>query len=148
MHSSWRCADCGEVAPFHVARHISTEIIESVLRRPAPTVERLPLWCPWPLPPGWMVTGVGWAGGYVGNGLSATNLAGRTLRDLVLDSDTELRRLAWTDRRVRRWEPEPLRWLGVRAMYVAYRTADRRESARRSARTSRIARLADIVSGR
>jgi glycine/D-amino acid oxidase-like deaminating enzyme len=93
-------------------------------------------------------TGLGWGGGYVGNGLSATNLAGRTLRDLVLDRDTELRRLAWTDRRVRRWEPEPLRWLGVRAMYVAYRTADRRESARRSARTSRIARLADIVSGR
>ena len=30
-------------------------------------------------------TGLGWAGGYVGNGLSATNLAGRTLRDLVLD---------------------------------------------------------------
>jgi len=93
-------------------------------------------------------TGVGWAGGYVGNGLSATNLAGRTLRDLVLDRDTELRRLAWTDRRVRRWEPEPFRWLGVRAMYVAYRTADRREEARRLERTSRIGRLADIVSGR
>jgi hypothetical protein len=33
-------------------------------------------------------------------------------------------------------------------MYVAYRTADRRESARRLERTSRIGRLADIVSGR
>ena len=93
-------------------------------------------------------TGVGWAGGYVGNGLSATNLAGRTLRDLLLDRDTELRRLAWTDRRGRRWEPEPLRWLGVRAMYGLYRTADRRESTRRLERTSRIGRLADFVSGR
>ena len=27
-----------------------------------------------------------WAGGYVGDGVSTTNLAGRTLRDLILDS--------------------------------------------------------------
>ena len=29
-------------------------------------------------------TGLGWAGGYVGHGVATTNLAGRTLRDLVL----------------------------------------------------------------
>ena len=29
-------------------------------------------------------TGLGWAGGYVGTGVTATNLAGRTLADLVL----------------------------------------------------------------
>ena len=29
-------------------------------------------------------TGVAWAGGYVGDGVSTTNLAGRTLRDLIL----------------------------------------------------------------
>ncbi len=93
-------------------------------------------------------TGLGWAGGYVGNGLSATNLAGRTLRDLVLGRDTDLRRLAWTNRQVRKWEPEPLRWLGVRAMYGLYRTADRRETANRHDRTSRVARFADLISGR
>ena len=93
-------------------------------------------------------TGLGWAGGYVGNGLSATNLAGRTLRDLVLDRDTDLRRLAWTNRRVRKWEPEPLRWLGVRAMYGLYRTADRRENANHLDRTSRVGRFADRISGR
>ena len=32
-------------------------------------------------------TGVGFAGGYVGDGLSTTNLAGRTLADLVLGRD-------------------------------------------------------------
>ena len=31
-------------------------------------------------------TGVGWAGGYVGDGLSTTNLAGRTLADLITGS--------------------------------------------------------------
>jgi glycine/D-amino acid oxidase-like deaminating enzyme len=36
-------------------------------------------------------TGVGWAGGYVGDGVGTTNLAGRTLRDLVLGRDTEER---------------------------------------------------------
>jgi glycine/D-amino acid oxidase-like deaminating enzyme len=93
-------------------------------------------------------TGLGWAGGYVGNGLSATNLAGRTLRDLVLDRDTDLGRLAWTNRRVRKWEPEPLRWLGVRVMYGLYRTADRRETTKRLDRTSRFGRFADVISGR
>jgi hypothetical protein len=26
------------------------------------TVDSVPLWCPWPLPPRWTVTGVGWVG--------------------------------------------------------------------------------------
>ena len=72
-------------------------------------------------------TGTGAAGGYVGNGLSATNLAGRTLADLVLGADTGITRLPWVNRRVRKWEPEPIRWLGVQAMYAMYRHADRRE---------------------
>ncbi|MDT4993640.1 MAG: hypothetical protein QOH97_3532, partial [Actinoplanes sp.] len=74
MHSDWRCDDCGVVTPFHVAQHISSEIVETVLRQPAPTVERMPLWCPWPLPSGWMVTGVGWAGDDK-HGVRATALA-------------------------------------------------------------------------
>jgi glycine/D-amino acid oxidase-like deaminating enzyme len=92
-------------------------------------------------------TGLGHAGGYVGSGLTATNLAGRTLRDLVLGRDTDLTRLPWTGHRVRRWEPEPLRWAGVHALYRLYRAADRREDAG-LARTSAIARVADRVAGR
>lgn len=92
-------------------------------------------------------TGVGWAGGYVGSGLTTTHLAGRTLADLVLGRDTELTRLPWTNHRVRRWEPEPLRWLGVKAMYGLYREADRRE-ANGLGRTSALARLGDRITGR
>jgi glycine/D-amino acid oxidase-like deaminating enzyme len=97
-------------------------------------------------------TGLGWAGGYVGSGVATSNLAARTLRDLVLrDSGqggrTELTELPWVGHRVRRWEPEPLRWLGVRALYAAYRTADRQE-ARGRATTSPLARVADRLSGR
>ncbi|MFF4378034.1 NAD(P)/FAD-dependent oxidoreductase [Kitasatospora sp. NPDC001547] len=93
------------------------------------------------------VSGLGWAGGYVGSGVTTSNLAGRTLRDLVLGRDTELTRLPWVGHTVRRWEPEPLRWLGVHAMYAAYHAADRQEAAGR-ATTSPIARVADLVAGR
>ena len=92
-------------------------------------------------------TGLGHAGGYVGSGLTATNLAGRTLRDLVLGHDTDLTRLPWTGHRVRRWEPEPFRWAGVHALYGLYRAADRREDDGLR-RTSRIARVAHRVAGR
>ena len=92
-------------------------------------------------------TGLGHAGGYVGSGLTATNLAGRTLRDLVLGHDTDLVRLPWTGHRVRRWEPEPFRWAGVHALYGLYRAADRREDDGLR-RTSRIARVAHRVAGR
>ncbi|WP_422743829.1 NAD(P)/FAD-dependent oxidoreductase [Mycobacterium sp. WMMD1722] len=92
-------------------------------------------------------TGLGWAGGYVGHGVTATNLAGRTLADLVLDRRTDLTGLPWVGHRSRSWEPEPLRWLGVRGLYVAYKLADRHE-ARGRATTSPIARIADRITGR
>ncbi|SPT64642.1 FAD-binding oxidoreductase [Actinomadura madurae] len=92
-------------------------------------------------------TGLGHAGGYTGHGVAGANLAGRTFRDLVLGEDTELTALPWVDRRVRRWEPEPLRWLGVHAMYALYRAADARESSAGSARTSSLALLADRITG-
>ncbi|NUS23631.1 MAG: FAD-dependent oxidoreductase [Streptomyces sp.] len=98
-------------------------------------------------------TGLGWAGGYVGSGVATTNLAARTLRDLVqLDSGqgarTELTDLPWVGHKVRKWEPEPFRWLGVQGMYATYRAADRREARSHTAESSRLARVADRVSGR
>ncbi|MET7287775.1 FAD-dependent oxidoreductase [Streptomyces sp. NPDC005573] len=98
-------------------------------------------------------TGLGWAGGYVGSGVATANLAARTLRDLVQrDSGqaggTELTALPWVDHRVRRWEPEPLRWLGVQGMYATYRAADERERRRPATASSRLARAADRLAGR
>lgn len=93
------------------------------------------------------VTGLGWGGGYVGTGVAATNLAARTLADLITGSDSDLTRLPWVNQPARRWEIEPLRWLGIQGIYAAYRAADRRESGA-GERTSRLARLADLISGR
>jgi glycine/D-amino acid oxidase-like deaminating enzyme len=58
-------------------------------------------------------TGAAWAGGYVGDGVATTNLAGRTLADLITNTTSELTRLPWVDHHSRSWEPEPLRWLGI-----------------------------------
>lgn len=92
-------------------------------------------------------TGIGWAGGYVGTGVTATNLAGRTLRDLILDPGSELTRMPWVNRKVRKWEVEPARWIAVQSLYKAYGIADQAEKSGRPA-TSKIAHLADLISGR
>lgn len=90
--------------------------------------------------------GIGWAGGYVGTGVSTSNLAGRTLADLTLGRRTGLTALPWVNRRVRAWEPEPLRWLGVRAMYRLFAAADRAEAA--GGGPSRLAALGNRLTGR
>jgi glycine/D-amino acid oxidase-like deaminating enzyme len=90
--------------------------------------------------------GLGWAGGYTGHGVAASNLAGRTLADLVLGQQTPRTELPWVQHHARRWEPEPARWLGVRGLYAAFRLADRMEAGG-SARTSLLARAAGAIAG-
>ena len=83
--------------------------------------------------------GYAWAGGYVGDGVAAANLAGRTLADLITGRDSWLTDLPWVGHRSRRWEPEPLRWLGVRASLAVFASADRKE--RRTGRPAKRAAL-------
>jgi len=90
-------------------------------------------------------SGLAWAGGYVGQGVAAANLAARTLRDLMLGRGSSLAALPWVGHRSRRWEPEPLRWSAIHGLYSLYRRADRNEL--RGRRPSRLGRLADTVSG-
>lgn len=90
-------------------------------------------------------TGMAWAGGYVGDGVSTTNLAGRTLCDLIRGEQTELTRLPWVDHRSPRWEPEPLRWLAVNAALKAMGSADDVET--RTGRPSRRAAWVKRLTG-
>lgn len=83
-------------------------------------------------------TGMGSAGGYVGDGVSTTNLAGRTLADLVTGTSSPLTGLPWVGHRSPDWEPEPLRWLGVNAGLTVMRAADALEQ--RTGRPSSLAR--------
>jgi len=91
-------------------------------------------------------SGLAWAGGYVGEGVAASNLAARILCDLVLARESELVALPWVGRSPRLWEPEPLRWSAIRGLYALYRRADANEAA--SGRPSRLARLLDSAAGR
>jgi glycine/D-amino acid oxidase-like deaminating enzyme len=84
-------------------------------------------------------TGLGWAGGYVGDGVSTTNLAGRTLADLILGTGSDLTRLPWVNHRSPHWEPEPLRWLGMNTGLRSMNWADRQEA--RTGRQSALARV-------
>jgi glycine/D-amino acid oxidase-like deaminating enzyme len=90
--------------------------------------------------------GLAWAGGYAGDGVAASNLAGRTLRDLLLGVDSELTRLPWVGPPERAWEPEPLRYAGIHAVHKLMRAADRVEG--RTGKPSRFGGVAATLSGR
>jgi len=75
--------------------------------------------------------GLAWAGGYVGEGVAASNLAARTLADLILEHDSDLVRLPLVDEDFPRWEPEPLRWLGIGAVTKLGAAVDEAELAGR-----------------
>jgi hypothetical protein len=76
-------------------------------------------------------SGFAWAGGYVGEGVAASNLAGRTVADLILRRDSELVDLPWVQHRFPRWEPEPIRWLGASMVRRFGESLDRAELADR-----------------
>ncbi|MGW3949451.1 NAD(P)/FAD-dependent oxidoreductase [Streptomyces sp. NPDC004752] len=92
-------------------------------------------------------TGIGVVRGFAGHGVTATNLAARTLLDRAAGRDTALTRLPWNDHDSGRWEPEPLRWIGVHAMYRLFGFADRWEESRHSQNTSLIARFGSRLAG-
>jgi glycine/D-amino acid oxidase-like deaminating enzyme len=88
-------------------------------------------------------SGLAWAGGYVGEGVAAANLAGRTLADLITARSSELVSLPWVGHRSRRWEPEPLRWLGINGARRLAGWVDQREE--RDQRTPRAAFVLDRI---
>jgi glycine/D-amino acid oxidase-like deaminating enzyme len=126
-----RLAFGGRGAPYHFGSRVRpsydhSPAVFAALRRTLTELFGIdpPIACRWGGPLGiprdWMpsvglVDGLAWAGGYVGDGVAATNLAGRTLADLIAGRDSELTGLPWAGHRSRRWEPEPLRWLGINA---------------------------------
>jgi len=85
-------------------------------------------------------TGIGWGGGYVGDGVASSNLAGRTLADLVRGAQTPRTALPWVNRRSRRWEPEPLRYAAINIGLRVMGSADGVEQ-----RTGKPARRADLM---
>ncbi len=75
----------------------------------------------------------GWAGGYFGDGVGASNLAGRTMADLILERDTDRVHTPWVNPEREReldkklWEIEPVRWLGINSRARLMQLADQAE---------------------
>jgi hypothetical protein len=59
-HSHWTCLTCGDISPLHSAVQVTDDLLADTVKRAAHA--GLPLWCPWPMPTGWLVTGLGWVG--------------------------------------------------------------------------------------
>lgn len=150
-----RIAIGGRGAPYHFASKVDPafdqvdevhQALERIVRELFPAIGNAAITHRWGGPLGvprdWFSsvgldrnTGLAWAGGYVGDGVSTTNLAGRTLRDLILGNDTDLTRLPWVGHRSRSWEPEPFRWIGINAALKLMASADEKE--RRSGRSTK-----------
>ena len=90
-------------------------------------------------------TGIGWAGGYVGDGVGTTNLAGRTLCDLITGQASDLTTLPWVEHMSRKWEPEPLRWIGINSIVRLPVGADRYEAKHRRPEKWRSAILSKLT---
>ncbi len=155
-----RIAFGGRGAPYHFASRIRDRFdrdsgtfaeLQRVLVGLFPSVAEAPITHRWGGPLGvprdWMssvgfdrATGLAWAGGYVGDGVSTTNLAGRTLADLITGADTPITHLPWVGHGSPRWEPEPFRWLGINLALALPAGADRAEF-----RTGRPARLRNAL---
>lgn len=136
----------GRGAPYHFGSAIRDEYdrdppTHDMLRRMArdwfPELETARFTHAWGGPLGmprdWMPTitcdrarGVAFARGYTGHGVTAANLAGQTLADLITGTESALTHLPLVGHRSPSWEPEPLRWLAVRHIQEAFARLDAR----------------------
>jgi hypothetical protein len=161
-----RLAFGGRGAPYHFGSAISPSfdrnekvfgVLRATLRELFPVLEGTSFTHAWGGPLGiprdWFssasfdaASGMAFAGGYVGDGVTTSNLAGRTLADLITGTQSELTKLPWVNHRSPNWEPEPLRWLGVNAGIAVGKWADATEY--RRGKPSKLAlRLAGLLGG-
>lgn len=87
--------------------------------------------------------GLAAAGGYTGDGVVLSHVAASALADLIVapELETEHTRLPFVHHEPRRWEVEPLRWLGINAGLALAARADHVEV--RDDRSSRAVRVLD-----
>ena len=91
-------------------------------------------------------TGIGMAGGYVGDGVGTSNLAGRTMAYLILGKKTPLTELCWVQHHSPKWEIEPLRFIAARSALLGADIADQLEGV--TGRRSLISKLIAGLTGK
>jgi glycine/D-amino acid oxidase-like deaminating enzyme len=142
-----RIAFGGRGAPYHFGSKIKPEFdqvkkvhdgLKKILVELFPVLQNTSVTHTWGGPLGvprdWMptasfdaTTGMAHAGGYVGDGVGTSNLAGRTLAHLITRTENPITQLPWVNHRSPKWEPEPFRWLGANLGLQAATFADQTE---------------------
>jgi glycine/D-amino acid oxidase-like deaminating enzyme len=160
-----RIAFGGRGAPYHWGSSIKPEYdrvpavfsaLEATLRELFPAVENASITHTWGgvlgVPRDWhssvtfdAATGIARAGGYVGDGVGLSHLAGLTVADLITGKKTSRTELAFVGHRSPKWEPEPLRYLGATAAIVGVGLADRIEA--RTGKPSLVSKLIAPLTG-
>jgi glycine/D-amino acid oxidase-like deaminating enzyme len=145
-----RIAFGGRGAPYHFASRVKpqydmhTEIHEKIIRsmhdvfKVSQELEVTHRWGgPLGVPRNWRpsvnfdrTTGLGSLGGYVGDGVGASNLAARTLAHLIVNDKHRLTDLPWVNRPSRKWETEPLRFVGINGLLKISESMDNYEANR------------------
>lgn len=90
-------------------------------------------------------SGIARAGGYVGDGVGLSHLAGLTLADLILGETTTRTSLPFVGHHSPPWEPEPLRYAGATAAILGVAVADRIEA--RTGKPALVSRLIAPLTG-
>ena len=134
----------GRGAPYHFASKIRDEydrhepthhMLQDNVRTWFPTLKDVKFTHSWGGPLGWprdYVPTIGYdpqeglatAYGYTGVGVATANLSGRILADLITRTDSDVTRLPFVNLRGKSWEPEPLRFLGVRYVQHSFAKLD------------------------
>jgi len=157
-----RVAFGGRGAPYHFASTVEERfdenpkvfaLLESTLRELFPSLAGDvthrwggPLAMPRDLSPSVLVdhtTGLASAGGYTGDGVVMSYLAANCLADLICapGTDTTYTTLPFVQHRSKRWEVEPVRWMGINVGLGLAAWADRVE--RRKNQESRASHVLD-----
>lgn len=73
-------------------------------------------------------SGFGRLGGYAGDGVTMSHLAGKIMAHEILDRKLEFRKLHFVGEKIRKWEPEPIRYLAVNGLIYLSTLSDREET--------------------
>ena len=73
-------------------------------------------------------SGFGKLGGYAGDGVTMSFLAGKIMANLITEQSNEITKLHFVNRKIRTWEPEPLRYIAVNTLVKLSGIADKEEA--------------------
>lgn len=90
---------------------------------------------------------IGYVFGYAGHGVTSTYLAGKTMANRIAQRHTPATELPWNNHDSGRWEPDPIRWLGIHSLYKVFGASDIYENRFESEKTPWPAKISARIAG-